>query len=130
MPYHHWGDEDFDWKGLGEAIDFMSDYLRVRRVPVRQSKEKFGTVRIYTNLGWRTPHEFFYPGHCYCRYPRNRFGKWLWKMDIYYGPYVMRILSGWWVIRWHRKVYRDAHKKAIERWPHLRAEILGSPVWP
>ena len=45
MPYHQWGDEDFDWEALNEAMDYIGRFCgRWARLVVLM-KEKYGTIR-------------------------------------------------------------------------------------
>ena len=75
---HFWGDEDVDWKGIGDAAEYIGKGLRKwGRINVVQYKEKFGTVRVYCSLGIWSLHELTHPGHCYCRYPA-----WLWYLNL------------------------------------------------
>jgi hypothetical protein len=114
---HDWGEEDFDWEGLNDAINIIVHEFKKWRIGVRQSKEKFGTARIYCTLGWYQLHNITHPGHCYSRYP-----KWLWKLDIY----VLSKIVPWLnliVIPIHKIVYRNAYKKACNKYPHLLVEI-------
>jgi replicative DNA helicase Mcm len=54
---HYWGDKDFDWDGLDKAINYIDKEFRKWRIPVRQSKEKYGCyddkTRILTKIGWK-----------------------------------------------------------------------------
>jgi len=70
---HTWGDEDFDWAGLNDAIEFIATRLKRWRVPVRDFKEKYGTARIYLSLGWSTPYDFTHPGHAWTAAARDAF---------------------------------------------------------
>lgn len=53
MPYHTWGDEDFNWSRLYEAMDYIGKfYFRVTG-NVLLLKEKYGTIRyiLLANYG-------------------------------------------------------------------------------
>lgn len=118
---HDWSDKEVDWEGINDAADFIGDWLRKwGRVPVRQTKEKFGTVRVYCGLGWDTFHDIFYPGHCYFRWPM-----WGVSLDIFlcHRLHFSRILFEL-SYPIHRRLYRWRYKKAVQKWPHLRDEIL------
>ena len=120
MTNHLWGEEGFDWNGLNGAIDYISGRLRRWRVPVLQSKEKYGTCRIYTGLGWSSLHDMTHPGHAFRRYKWD----WVWWLSgKSWGAWWWRPVaraSGW----VHARVYRAAYAGAVRRWPHLAAEIL------
>jgi hypothetical protein len=115
---HNWGD-DFDWKGLDEAITFIeTNLVRWGRINVTQAKEKFGTARIYCSLGWYQFHNITHPKTVYNRYP-----KWLWELDCYYGTKIVPFLFGW-VVHYHAWLYRKVYSMAVKKYPHLREEIL------
>lgn len=116
---HTWGEEDFDWKGLDEAINFIHNRFRRWRIQVTQSKEKYGTARIYCHLGVYQIHSITHPGYVYSRYPH-----WLWVLDCRYGRYVVKYLVNWWLYPLHKFIYRDTYKKAVKMYPHLTREIL------
>ena len=124
MPTHRWGDEDFDWDSLYAAIKFIGPYLKRRRVPVRDYKEKWGQLRLYCNLGYCQFHDLFFPGYVYNQWP-----KWLWRLDCHYGSRIIGVVN-FFMVPLNRYWYRRAHKLAIKKWPSVRAEILGCPDWP
>jgi|SRR6185295_3226810 len=116
---HTWDEEDFDWKGLNEAIEYIALNLkRWGRISVRDYKEKWGTARIYCSLGWYQLHSITHPGHCYSRYPQ-----WLWTFDIYCLSKVVRLLN-FVVLPYHKWLYRKLYSNAVKKWPLLRWEIL------
>lgn len=122
---HDWSDKSVDWTGINDAAQFIRDYLvRWGRVNVRDYKEKFGTVRVYCDLGWYSFLGVTHPGYChYGPYP-----KWLAWLDIYYGSLLGRC-TNWAVVPYHKWLYRRAYRAAIRRWPHLAREILAGCDW-
>jgi len=114
---HSWGDKNFDWEGLDEAITMIDKKLRFWRVGILQSKEKFGTCRIYCKLGWNSLHDITHPGHAFYRYP-----KWLKYIDIYGFSNIIPLLN-YLVVPIHRWAYHNAYKLACEKYPHLVEEI-------
>lgn len=69
MTFHHWSEDDFDWGGLGKAIDFIDKYItRWGRIQLHQSKEKFGTARIYCHIGITMFHDLIHPRGVRCLY--------------------------------------------------------------
>jgi hypothetical protein len=118
---HDWSEKDFDWKGLNEAVDLIAQILHRGRVPVRDAKEKWGTVRIYCSFGWNQFHDIFWPRYAFNQYPY----KWLWLLDCRIGPFVMTALNKV-VVPIHERLYRYSYKKAVEKYPHLRQEILSA----
>lgn len=116
---HDWSDETFDWEGLDKAVSFIhANLLRFGRIGVRQSKEKFGTARIYCSLGFNQLHDITHPGYVYSRYP-----KWLWTWDIYVGSRIIPFLFNWFIVPWQKLVYRKVYQEACKKWPHLEEEI-------
>jgi hypothetical protein len=124
---HSWGDDGVDWEGINAAADYIGVWLRKwGRVNVRQIKEKFGTVRIYCTLGWNRFHDIFYPGHCFFRWPG-----WAVTLDLFISHQLCfsRVLFE---VSYpiQRRLYRWRYTKAVEKWPHLREEILSCADWP
>lgn len=116
---HTWGDEGVDWAGINDAACFIATNLvRWGRVNVRDYKEKYGTVRVYCSLGWHQLHSITHPRHCFSQYPR-----WLWSLDCLYLSRVIPRLTGWFVVPYHKWLYRRVYSAAVRRWPHLAKEI-------
>jgi hypothetical protein len=121
---HQWGDEDVDWKGIDDAGRYIAKNLLWWRVDVRDWKEKFGTIRVYCSLGIGWWPQLTHPGHVYNRWPR-------WLDFIAYGGYN-RWNPLYWALRGinvvavplHVWVYKRYYRKACEKWPHLKQEIL------
>lgn len=126
---HRWGDADVDWKGINDAAYFIGDFCRKwGRMPVRDMKEKYGTVRVYTSIGVNCFLNITHPGYVHYRsYPR-----WAMIFDINHGAKVLRWSGLAWLFREiiHPHVYRLAYKKALQKWPHLKKEILVCADWP
>ena len=120
---HSWGDGFKYFDDVGEAADFIGDYLRKwGRVGVRQTKEKYGTVRVYCSLGWSNLHDLLWPGYVYNQWK----SPWLWKLEVYFWPKVFhRTGLGYLSYVYHKLLYRRAYKLAVKRWPHIRKEILN-----
>lgn len=118
--YGSWPDYEFDTIEYIASVVIGGWLRKWGRVNVRQTKEKFGTVRVYCSLGWSCFHEIFYPGHCFIRWP-----KWMMKLDFF----LSYTLHGSWLLGHisypiHARLYRWRYKKAVEKWPDLRDEIL------
>jgi len=124
---HRWGDEWTEQYGadLDDAVRYIGLTLLRWRVPVRDYKEKFGTVRVYTGLGWSFLHDMTHPGHAYRRYKWD----WVWRLSC-------KSCGAWW---WspiarvsfaiHRRIYRRVYGNAVRMWPHLCTEILCMADW-
>lgn len=119
---HNWGDERVDWKGINDAAEFIGTSLvKYGLMNVRDWKEKYGTVRVYVDFGWYSIHSITHPRHAFIRYRRDSI---LWKLN--YSRSFNRVfqLVNYIVVPYHKWLYRYMYRKAIEKWPHLRAEIL------
>jgi hypothetical protein len=107
------------------AAWFIHQYLvKYGRIPVLQSKEKYGTVRVYCHLGYYGFYDLLYPGRVWVHWPR-----WLNWLDIKCGSAVMRVLNKI-IVPYHKFVYRRAYKKAVEKYPSIRENILCTADFP
>lgn len=118
---HNWGDPGVDWEGISDAAEYIASRLKRWRVPVRDWKEKYGTVRIYTDFGWNSIHDLTHPGHVWTRYKRDGL---LWKLNYSTGFNKIFRLLNFVVVPFHQFLYTYYYGKAIKKWPHLRSEIL------
>ena len=123
--YGHWPNVLF--RDVEEAASFIGDWLRKwGRISVCQTKEKYGTARVYCSLGWNNLHEVFYPGYMFLKWPR-----WIAKIDDYasYGLRLNRLL---YAISYplHKRLYRWRYKQAIKKYPHIKEEILYGADYP
>ena len=101
------------------AAYFIHRYLvKYGRISVRQSKEKFGTVRVYCHLGYFGFYNLFYPGRMWVHWP-----KWLYALDLKFGRPVMQILNKV-IVPYHKFIYRRAYKKVVEKYPAIKENIL------
>ena len=109
----------------GNAAWFIHRYLvRYGRISVRQSKEKYGTVRVYCSLGYWGFFSLLNPGHVYVHWPR-----WLNDLDWKIGRPVMQILNKV-IVPYHKFIYRKAYKKAVEKYPAIKDRILRTADYP
>lgn len=116
---HQWGEENFDWKGLDEAGWYIGRWLRTwTRLSVFDIKEKFGSLRIYCHFGWDCFYSIWRPSHCWIS------PWWPYRLDLAVSKYVMPIINIL-IIPLQKKAYVWRYKKAVEKWPHLRDEILS-----
>lgn len=118
---HSWGDEDFSdelFNQVEDAAQYIGENLRKWfRVGVMQYKEKFGTVRVYCHLGFSCFHSIIYPGYCWIH------KWWPYSLDLKISEYLMPLLNRI-VIPIQISGYRYFYKRAIQKWPHLREEII------
>lgn len=107
------------------AAWFIHQYLvKYGRINVRQSKEKFGTVRVYCSLGYYGFYGLFYPERMWVHWP-----KWLHGLDLKYGMAVMGVLNKV-IVPYHKWVYRRAYAAAVKKYPDIRERILRTADWP
>lgn len=85
-----------------------------------QAKEKYNTVRFYAIFGWLSLHTLVYPGYVYIKFP-----KWLRWLD---DNLITQLLNPFerLFIKWQEFVYRKAYKRAIDKYPHIRYNIINS----
>ncbi len=129
MTSHIWGDEDFDWKALDEAAEYLSTNCRRWARMGIWTKEKFGTLRVSTTCAYFMEYDFihhiFYPGYAYYRLP-----KWFRVyVDWPFGK-CMRLIG---VVRllqiYQHAVLKFFWKRAAKKWPHIAEEILDEYEW-
>lgn len=94
------------------------------RVQVLDSKEKFGTVRVYCTFGWYTLHDVVYPGYHF-----NQFPRWARLLDNVFTQTVVQYASRW-AEPYQRRAYRQAYQDAVEKYPHYRTAILDYADYP
>lgn len=119
---HSWGD-GFEFFGeVGRAADEIGDFCRRwGRIQVRQTKEKYGTARVYCSFGLYSLHSITHPGHVWNRYPR-----WLRRIDYFVFANLFRVLRiNKLVEPYQIWVYRLAYKRALTKYPMIRLEILN-----
>ena len=124
-PFHRWGEEDFDWEGLSNAADMISNYCRRWGRLGCNTKEKWGQLRAdMSRLGYVQLHDIIFPGYAFSHFP-----KWLWQLDC---RFIAPVLHKCWkpIAWWQKKVYNRAYQKALKKYPHLREEILVDAEWP
>lgn len=116
---HSWGGTFPHFNDVGKAADEIGDFcVKWGRINVRQTKEKFGTVRVYCSLSIWGFHSLIYPRYVYSQFP-----DWLWKLDCKIGTKILspfRFLFG----KHQAFIYRLAYKRALKKYPHIRKEIL------
>lgn len=112
MNFRDLSSEDF--RALDDVAFEIGNYLRrYGRVQVQQTKEKWGEVRVYCHFGWSSLHDIFYPGYAYVQKP------WLTRISLRWIP----------IERYQQYLYRRAYRKAVEKYPRLRDNILDGADW-
>lgn len=127
MVSHDWSEEDFDWDSLNEAVDYIYDFCWKYGRFSGQAKEKFGQCRFYCYFGLSL-HSLIYPKWVYRKH--DNFPSWLWKLDIDIISPLLNFLMGWWWYRYQYWIYREAYKRAVKKWPHIKEEITCAADYP
>lgn len=124
-PSHLWGDTDFDWDALGQAVDYVAHNTRRWGRIQMHTKEKYGTLRINCHYGF-TIHGSIWPGYCF----KHRYcPQWLWSLDLkLQNRFYDRFINPWF-ISYQKWVYKQVFKRAVKKWPHIEAEILDEYDW-
>ncbi len=131
MTYIPTPEEAEQWKieaDCDAAAAYIGQGLRKwGRVSVSQYKEKWGTVRVYCSLGmsYEVLHNIFYPGYAYYQFPR-----WLILVD-HFLSFKLRVgvLLNWAILPYHKWLYRRYYRRAVEKWPHIRNNIVRHADW-
>lgn len=128
MSNHLWGDEDFDWKALDEAINYIDkNSRRWARFGV-WLKEKYGTMRVSCTCAYwgEWPiHNFVKPGHVAYRWSR-----WIFLyVDRPLGKFVTKIGLRSLVNRYQTWAFKKIWRRAAKKWPQVAEEILSEYIW-
>lgn len=114
--YGSWPDEYFNQVDQA-AYEIGTFCARWGRMSVLQTKEKYGTVRVYCSFGWDCIHSIIWPKYCWIH------KWWPYRLDLALSRHIMPVLNRL-VARYHIWVYRKAYRNAVKKYPHLREEIL------
>ena len=109
------------YETLDRIASKIGDFcVRWGRIQVTQTKEKYGTVRVYCSFGIGTLYNVIRPGY-------HWIGKeWYWRLSYKIKLHHLH----WIVVPYQIIVYRFAYKKAVEKYPELKEEILSCADWP
>lgn len=97
------------------------------RIHVTDTKEKYGTIRVYCTFGFLGFHTLLWPGraykHKYC--PR-----WVWNLDVkLYGSKIEQFINLL-LVPYQKLIYKTAYKLALRTYPHLNKEITRCMDYP
>ena len=119
--YGRWPDERFG--DVENAAWYIGKNLaRWGRIHVSQTKEKFGTVRVYCSFGLDSFYGIWRPRHMWVP------TWWPWKLDLTVFAWIAPFVNKF-VIPYQKMQYRRFYKKAVEKWPHLHDEIVSCADW-
>lgn len=119
MTDHYWGDGFEYFSDAEKAADYIGDFcVKWGRIPVTQTKEKYGTVRVYCTLGtiWGL-HGLLKPNYCYYQWP-----KWTREINSFFEKVFNKF--SFIIFPYHKFIYNMAYWNALKKWPHIRGEIL------
>lgn len=124
---HFYGDGFEYFSDVAVAADEIGEFCRRwGRITCYTTKEKYGTARVYVTFGACSLHALLYPDR---PFKHRRWPQWLWSFDVCHGHQITWPLSRvlpW----WQRAVYRAAYRRALRRYSHITAEIIGGADYP
>lgn len=122
---HSWGDDFKYFAEVGEAAEFIGQYCRkYGRISVTQTKEKYGTARVYLHFGLYNLFSITHPGYHYNRHP-----KWLRELDYRILSKLIRPFNPL-VVHYQMYIYRKAYHLAFKKWPLIKEEIIQGADYP
>ena len=123
MPTHYWGDKDFDWKGLQEAIDYIHEYcVKYGSIEIF-SKEKWGNADIYAGFWTGSILELLYARQWHWTIRKSP--DWLRDIDFKFADLMSFLKITNLVHKYQHYIYRKAYDNALTKWPSLKKEIVG-----
>lgn len=123
MSHHIWGDKTFDWHGLNEAIHYIDDFCTKYGFIQVTSKEKWGQADIYVYWWDGTIWSLFYTSRWWKM--SKKWPGWLRSVDFKLGDLLTLIGVRRLVHAYQQFIYKLAYDRALNRWPHLKEEIVG-----
>lgn len=95
-------------------------------IQVTQTKEKYGTARVYCSFGIYNIHSMIWPGWVYNQWER-RFGK-IGKIAFWIDHNIIHNIIFYSKLYipigiWQRFIYRLAYKRAMQKFPHIAGPI-------
>jgi hypothetical protein len=127
MTQHLWGDKDFDFNGLNEAIYYMSkNFTRWGRWTCF-AKEKYGTARFeYLYCTNDSLFNLIYPQTLWFGH-RPKMHKILSTIEKVWAPFIKytgikKLIRGYRVL-----VFNLVTLRAVKKWPQFKDELLWEP---
>lgn len=108
------------------AYEIGNFCVRWGRIPVTQTKEKYGTIRVYNGFGIAGLHGLLFPNYVY---KHRHFPKWLWKLDIYYISKMFSKCDRL-ILPYQRFIYKVAFYKAMWKYPKYHKHIMSAVDYP
>lgn len=124
---HLWGDPDFSDEMFNQVQDaawFIGRNLaKWGKIGVRDSKEKYGTVRVYCHFGFSSFYSLWRPQYLWV--PKW----WPYRLDLMIFRFIEPLVN---LISFpiQKAVYRYFYQRAIKKWPEIKEEILCCANFP
>lgn len=105
------------------AHDIGTKLARYGRIGVRQTKEKYGSVRVYCGFGVDSLHSLLYPRRAY---KHSEYPDWLWSVDMKYISQAAPLINAL-LIPYQEVVYKLVYRLAIIKHPdQINAIVSGA----
>lgn len=115
---HSWGSGFKYFAEVDQAAEEIGNFCRKwGRIDVRQTKEKWGTARVYCSFGLLTIQSVLKPGYYYTQKPA-------WLMGLGIPAWISNQF-----LPYQLWIYRLAYKRTLRKHPYIRNEILGGADW-
>lgn len=95
------------------AYEIGNFCVRWGRIPVTQTKEKYGTIRVYNSFGIFGLHGLLFPNRVY---KHQKFPQWLWEFDINHISGIFEKLN-FIIIPYQYFIYKLAFYKTMWKYP-------------
>ncbi len=107
---------------LGVIANEIGCYLvKYGRIPVTQTKEKYGTIRVYCSFGVYNLHSLIWPRYVY---KHRRYPKWLWNLDVMYISKLFSLVQVP-IYKYQKFIYKRAYKLALAKHPEAKRALLS-----
>jgi hypothetical protein len=115
-----------DLSDIGRAANEIGKYCRKYGfIEVRQTKEKWGSCRVYCSFGVYDLHSLIWSGYHYTQWSRfGSIGKILAFLDRkVIEPLIRYSRINRIIIPYQEFIYKMAYKRAMKKYPHIRPNI-------
>lgn len=112
------------------AVEIGNFCAKWGRIHISQTKEKYGTCRVYIYFGFYGLHGTLFPKN---NYKHKYFPQWLWQLDNYVFYKLTTKLTSlldFVVIPWQQYIYKLAYKRAIKKYSYYEEAITTCMDYP
>lgn len=106
------------------ACDIGHVLRKYGRMNVVDTKEKYGTARVYCNFGLYGLHSIIWPGYVYIQWKYA----WMTKLDRAIGVRITNLLN-YIVVPYQEWLYRKVYTKYIQLYPMYKDALLDGADW-